>query len=408
MGDRYATRRFYEREQFDPRYRRRDDDYSDDDETQIRIQTTRRERDPPRGVNYIQPRDAEPRGARRYFDGPNMVVSEQTLVRTRSKSRERRSAPSPPERQQQAAGGNQIVINNYNDHSSSSDSESDRSTDVSHRSRHSHHSHHGHGRGMPGGFPQPIPPPPFGRGMPVAPPGPPIRETQMELERTRRQLDELRMRDEAIQREREAEMQLARHREEWEFNLTRRELEDLRAQRSREIEERRREKETREEEELRRAKKELDEIKRREEKEAEEERLAREYEIKRLEKEKKAAEEKAKREKADKEAVERFMLEQAEKERKEREEKERAEKEYQRRLQEDLINSGVDEKHIKAIIKKEKIPEEKPEKPKGKERATYTRMARRHLSIEALNAFRIDFEYDQVRCDCRTNLIIGN
>lgn len=229
----------------------------------------------------------------------------------------------------------------------------------------------------------------------MAPPGPPIRETQMELERTRRQLDELRMRDEAIQREREAEMQLARHREEWEFNLTRRELEDLRAQRSREIEERRREKETREEEELRRAKKELDEIKRREEKEAEEERLAREYEIKRLEKEKKAAEEKAKREKADKEAVERFMLEQAEKERKEREEKERAEKEYQRRLQEDLINSGVDEKHIKAIIKKEKIPEEKPEKPKGKERATYTRMARRHLSIEALNAFRIDFEYDQ-------------
>ncbi len=60
-------------------------------------------------------------------------------------------------------------------------------------------------------------------------------------------------------------------------------------------------------------------------------------------------------------------------------------------MQEDLINAGVDEKHIQAIIKKEKIKE------KEKDRPTYTRMARRHLSIETLRIYNIDFDYDQVR-----------
>jgi hypothetical protein len=67
-----------------------------------------------------------------------------------------------------------------------------------------------------------------------------------------------------------------------------------------------------------------------------------------------------------------------------------------------LIRSGLDEKAIQAILKKEKIAAEDKEKDKdkgkeivrGKERATYTRMARRHLSIETLNVYHIDYELD--------------
>lgn len=31
-------------------------------------------------------------------------------------------------------------------------------------------------------------------------------------------------------------------------------------------------------------------------------------------------------------------------------------------------------------------------------RPTYTKMSRRHLSIETLNKYRVDFEFDVVRC----------
>jgi len=211
---------------------------------------------------------------------------------------------------------------------------------------------------------------------------------EYELEETRRELEELKLR------------QNRGKRDEWELTRTRQDLEDIRKQQEREREQRMRDKEWKDQAELQRAKRELDEIKRREERELEEKRIKKEMELRRLEEERRAAEEKKAREHAEKDAIERYKLKEAERVAKEKAEKEAAEKEFQRRLQEQLIASGVDEKDIAAIIKKEKIKKEK-EKEKEKElgRPTYTRMARRHLSIETLRVYGIDFDYDTVSTD---------
>jgi hypothetical protein len=91
---------------------------------------------------------------------------------------------------------------------------------------------------------------------------------------------------------------------------------------------------------------------------------------------------------------------------KEKADKEAADKEYQRRLQEDLIRSGIDEKDIKAIMKKEKIKREDARKKEDAkhhdhqeqqaDRPTFTRMSLRHLDIDTLIAFKVDWEYDPV------------
>jgi len=57
-------------------------------------------------------------------------------------------------------------------------------------------------------------------------------------------------------------------------------------------------------------------------------------------------------------------------------------------LEEDLRNSGMDERQISVVLKKDKAGVD-PARP------TYTRMSRRHLSIETLNRYRIDYEFDQ-------------
>jgi hypothetical protein len=75
-------------------------------------------------------------------------------------------------------------------------------------------------------------------------------------------------------------------------------------------------------------------------------------------------------------------------------EKEENEKEYKRRLQEDLIMSGLDEMQVANIMGRMKVPELPPAVSAG--RRTYTRMARRHISIETLRAFRIEYELDLV------------
>jgi len=53
----------------------------------------------------------------------------------------------------------------------------------------------------------------------------------------------------------------------------------------------------------------------------------------------------------------------------------------------------VDEKQIALVLKGEKA---KPPPPKEANRPIYTRMSRRHLSIETLNKFRVDYEFDHV------------
>jgi hypothetical protein len=62
----------------------------------------------------------------------------------------------------------------------------------------------------------------------------------------------------------------------------------------------------------------------------------------------------------------------------------------------------MDERQIAAVLKKEKAVD--PNRP------TYTRMSRRHLSIETLSRYRIDYEFDvvsnsQSNADTTTNKI---
>jgi hypothetical protein len=64
------------------------------------------------------------------------------------------------------------------------------------------------------------------------------------------------------------------------------------------------------------------------------------------------------------------------------------EKEYKRRLEEDLRKSGMNDRQIAVDLKKDKAV--------NANRPTYTRMSRRHLSIETLNRNRIDYELDTV------------
>ncbi|EFY84867.1 hypothetical protein MAC_09078 [Metarhizium acridum CQMa 102] len=179
-------------------------------------------------------------------------------------------------------------------------------------------------------------------------------------------------------------------REEWEAELARRELERLRLENSRDREERRLIKEARDEAELKRAKRELDEIKQPEARAEEEKRIKRELELKRLKEEEEAAEEKKRRDKEAAEAVERYKKLEADRMTAEKLRKEQEEKEYKRRMQEDLLKSGLDEKAISAILEKKKVPNAL----EPGQRPTYTRMARRHLSIETLRAFHIEFDMD--------------
>lgn len=69
--------------------------------------------------------------------------------------------------------------------------------------------------------------------------------------------------------------------------------------------------------------------------------------------------------------------------------KKEEEEAYRKRLEDDLRKSGMDERQVEAVLKK----------GKGVDRnlPTYTRMSRRHLSIETLKTHNIEYEFDQVR-----------
>lgn len=141
--------------------------------------------------------------------------------------------------------------------------------------------------------------------------------------------------------------------------------------------------------EYERTRQELEKLKLEAQREKEKERLKKELEFQALKKEKAAKEEAARAKKEAEEAVEKFKIEEAKKKEKEKKEKEEREKEYQHRLEDDLRKSGMDERQIAVVMKKEQAVD--PNRP------TYTRMSRRHLSIETLNRYRIDYEFDVVR-----------
>lgn len=279
---------------------------------------------------------------------------------------------------------------------------------------------------------------------------------EWEVEQTRKDLALMR-----VSNERDKEQ--VRLRDGWEAERTRKEFEQMQLASSREKEEQRLIREYQEEEKLKRAKRELDNIKDREARAAEEQRIKKEMELLRLRQDDAAKEEQERREKEAENAVERYKqaekdriakekklkaekekeaeeaverYKQAERDRilQEKQEQEAKDREYNRRLEEDLRRSGLDDKAITAILKKEKIKKEEarpapteipvpaPVSPSAfvhpsgynrvaysdyqgvvpttpHTRATYTRMARKHLSIETLRTFGIDFDYDRQNPD---------
>ena len=146
---------------------------------------------------------------------------------------------------------------------------------------------------------------------------------------------------------------------------------------------------------LQSARRELDEIKRREARSEDEKRIRKELELKRLQEEEQEAQEKRRRDKEAFEAVERYKSHELERRSQQKLEDEENEREYQRRMQEQLLKSGLDEKAITAIMKKQKVPDALQDAPEG--RPTYVRMRRKYLSIETLRTFSVAYDLDNVR-----------
>lgn len=89
------------------------------------------------------------------------------------------------------------------------------------------------------------------------------------------------------------------------------------------------------------------------------------------------------------EAVEQYKKDLAEKAANEKLVKEEADNAYKQRVEDDWKEIGDTHQQIQNVLS------DKQESSTG--RPTYTRMSRRHLSVETLDKFHVDYEYDQVR-----------
>jgi hypothetical protein len=122
-------------------------------------------------------------------------------------------------------------------------------------------------------------------------------------------------------------------------------------------------------------------------------RLKSELEEKRT-KEEKAKQEEKEREKALKEkAIEEYKKKEQEKKDKEKAEKEKHEREFKDRMIKQLQDAGLDDMEITTIVK----GDNKPVAPNGQ--PLYTKMSRRHVSIETLRVFGTDWKYDETNPD---------
>lgn len=90
------------------------------------------------------------------------------------------------------------------------------------------------------------------------------------------------------------------------------------------------------------------------------------------------------------EAVEQYKKDLAEKEAKEKLAKEEADKAYKKRVEDNMKKKGYTDQQIADFLS------DKKETSTEMARPTYTRMSRKHLSVETLNKFRVDYEFDQV------------
>ena len=68
--------------------------------------------------------------------------------------------------------------------------------------------------------------------------------------------------------------------------------------------------------------------------------------------------------------------------------KDERDKAYAKRLEEDLRSAGLDQAQIEVVLKGEADIESN--------RPKFTRMSRRHILIETLNRYYLDYEFDEV------------
>jgi hypothetical protein len=110
----------------------------------------------------------------------------------------------------------------------------------------------------------------------------------------------------------------------------------------------------------------------------------------------KEAEERRKEDQRQKEirekAIEDFKRKEAERVAKEKRERDEREKEYQERHRRDLERLGLTTRDVDRVV------------GRGLDlsKTTFTKMARRHISIETLRAFNVDWKFDYVRTSIST------
>ncbi|KAK7937745.1 uncharacterized protein PG986_014613 [Apiospora aurea] len=123
-------------------------------------------------------------------------------------------------------------------------------------------------------------------------------------------------------------------------------------------------------------------------------------ELQGLREEKEALIELQRRDKEAKEAVERYKKEEAERALREKEEPESG-RNHKRIQQEQLLPAGLSKEETNAILARKKAeethakPEEAGSQGYRNELPTYTKMARRHLSLETLRVYGMDYQLDE-------------
>ncbi|KAK8091750.1 hypothetical protein PG997_002111 [Apiospora hydei] len=123
-------------------------------------------------------------------------------------------------------------------------------------------------------------------------------------------------------------------------------------------------------------------------------------ELQRLKEEKEAPVELQRRDKEAKEALERYTKEEAERALREKEEYE-SDRNHKRILQEQPLSAGLSKEGANAILARKKAeethtkPEEAGSQGYRNELPTYTKMARRHLSLETLRVYGMDYQLDK-------------
>jgi hypothetical protein len=119
------------------------------------------------------------------------------------------------------------------------------------------------------------------------------------------------------------------------------------------------------------------------------------FRIESIAKEQKEKEARIKAEIEKKEAIEKYEREKKDKAEKEKAEKEARDREYKERMENELRKSGMPEQQVQMIVRGKEVKQVQQNVHEMK-RVTYTKMARRHISLETLRVYNVPWKYDDV------------